>query len=337
MSKEASEDKALTPSGMKGIAEGIGNLLAESDTSPKEKKEVSAEGEKEPCVTCDEEKEQLKKEAPKTRFFIIDKETGREIPAVFKSGGKEYIPDSVDKLQTWTGLGIHANRELERIKDVEGFVKLLKKAQDEGRLIIKDESSSSPSDEEKAEGEKPEDEILTDPAVISLRKELKAVKNENKELKNKIDAWIQYQMKKTATDTRKEIEEEIKKFSKEYPLGEKRSQAVWRLLAEVDESDFPVHTVESAMKKIHEESLVEFREYLKEHPEFIEKDKIGKEAIVGYLKEKEEQEKHPVSSPSGVSAGAGPAKEEPQIRGVADIPVKIKELLASSKEAAGKV
>ena len=100
MESKTSEDKALSPSGTKGIAEGISDLVAESIASPKEKKEVIAEGEKEPCETCDEKKEAAK-QGPKTRLFILDKETGQEIPAVFKSEGKERIPDSADKLLTW--------------------------------------------------------------------------------------------------------------------------------------------------------------------------------------------------------------------------------------------
>lgn len=337
MAKEASEDKAQTPSGMKGIPEGIRQLVAESETSPEKKKEVSAEGEKEPCETCDEEKGA--KEAPKVRFYIKDAETGQEIPAVFKSEGKEHIPDSVDKILTWTGMGIHANRRLEEIKGYEPFVKELIKAKEEGRLIIKDGKLSSPSDAEKVESEEPEeDETLTDPAVIAERKKRQVLEGHVKELKETVDSLKAFIINTKTAEMKKEIESEIGKFSKTYPFGGKRPKEVWRLLAEVGEDGVPTHTVESAMKKVHEDSSGELKAWAREHPEFIDIDtkKLQQEGIQKYLEEKEEREKHPVSSPSGVPAGGGETKTGIEVKGLADIGPAIKELLASSTEAGKK-
>ena len=339
MKAETSEDKALTPSGMKGIAEGIENLVAESSASPEEKKEVLAEGKKEPCETCDEAKDATKKEAPKeapkVRFFIVDKETGQEIPAVFKSGGKEHIPDTADKLLTWAGMGIHANRTIEEVKGVKEFVELLKRAKEEGRLIIKDESSS-PSPGDKVKAEEPEDETLTDPAVISLRKDLRVVQGENKELRKTLDSLKAFVLQSKTSEMKNEIEGEIEKFSPTYPLGKRWPEKVWKLLAEVGEDGVPTYTVEQAMKRVHEDGIADFKGYAKEHPEIIDKDTISREAIGQYLAEKEEKEKHPVSSPSGAPVSAGTGKPE-EIKSMADAVVKMQELLASSQEAGTKI
>lgn len=331
---ETSEDKAQVPSGMKGIAEGIENLLAEGSASPEKKKEVPAEGEKEPCVTCDEAQKEVTK-ALGPRLFIVDKETGQEIPAVFKSGGKEHIPDTADKLLTWAGMGIHANRQLEEVKEVKAFVDVLKKAQAEGRLIIKDESDS-PSGTEKVKTDKLEDETLTDPAVISLRKDLRTVQEENKELRKTVDSLKNFVLHTKTSEMKKEIEDEIEKFSKTYPLGKRRAESVWKLLAELNDEGAPAYTVEEAMKKVHEGTLSDLKGYIKEHPELVEKDKISQEAIAQYLTEKEENEKHPVSSPSGSPVVTGGRKPE-EMKGVKDIAPRIKEFLASSQEAGKKV
>ena len=335
MSNENSEDKALTPSGMSGIAEGIEDLLAESAASPEKKKEAAAEGGEEPCETCDEEKETNEK-APKVRFYIKDAETGQEIPAVFKSGGKEHIPDSIDKLMTWTGMGIHANRTLEEVKGIKEFVNLLKKAHKEGRLIIKDDSDSSPSVKEKVEEEDTEDEILTDPVVLKERKKRQELEGQVKSLQKTVDVLKAFLFKNQTAEIKKEIEMDIERFSKKYPLGKKRASEVWKLLGQVDEDDRPVYSVESAMKEVHEKTLSELKEFIKEHPELIEKDKISQEAIAAYLKEKEEKEKHPVSAPSGVPAGKEKVEEDKGKGGLAGIAPAIRELLASSVQAGKK-
>jgi len=332
MKGELSEDEARTPSGMEGIAEGIRNLVAEGNARPEEKKEASAESEEEPCETCDE-KTEVAKEGPKARLFIVDKETGQEIPAVFKSEGKEYIPEAADKLLTWAGMGIHANRRLEEVKDLKGFVDVLRKAQAEGRLIIKDESEG-PSGKEKEASDEPEDETLTDPAIISLRKDLKSSREEVQELKKTIDALKGFVLSSKSAEVKKEIENEIEKNAGKYPLGKRRSKEVWKLLAETNDEG-PVYTVEEAMRKVHEDSLAEFKDYLKEHPELVEKDKISKEAVAQYLSEKEENEKHPVSSPSGSPTPSGAGKTE-EIKSMADAVAKMKEVFASSKGAGGK-
>jgi hypothetical protein len=337
--REPLEDKSQIagPSGIGGIADGVRNLVAETTAGPK-KKEAVAEGEKEPCKPCGEGKtdEEILGEVPKTRFFIVDKETGREIPAVFKSEGKDYTPDSVDKILTWTGLGIHYNKRAEQIKGYEEFVKMLLKAKEEGRLVIKDEeiTSSRSKKEDVEEPTSEDDEILTDPALLAERKKRTVLEGEMKELRKTVDSLKSFVINAKTSEMKKEIETEIDQFSKQYPLGKKRANQVWKNLAEVDEDGKPVYTVEQAMKKVHEESIVELKEWVKEHPEFVEEDKIKKEAVVEYLKDKEEKEKAPVSAPSGVPAGTrGSPKDE--IKGIADIPLKIKQLLDSSK-AAGK-
>jgi len=336
MGNEASEDKAQTPSGMRGIAEGVRNLVAESNVSPESKKEIVAEGEKEPCETCDEAKD-AEKEAPKSRFFILDKETGQETPAVFKSEGKEHVPDSVDKLLTWTGMGIHANRRLEDLKGYEEFVKTLIKAKQEGRLIIKDETPSSPSEEERAGGEEPEeDETIMDPAVLKERKRRIALEGELKELKKGFDGLKNFVLQSKTSEMKREIESEMDKFSKTYPLGKKRAKDVWKLLGDVGEDGVPAYTVEQAMKKVHEQSVGDLRDWIKEHPEFIEAGKIKTEGVQEYLKDKEQKEKAPVSSPSGVSTAAVGGVKTEEIKGLKSIGPAIKELLASSKEAGRK-
>jgi len=335
---ELSEDKTRQAGlpGMEGIADGVRNLVAETTAGPK-KKEAAAEGEREPCKTCGEGKtdEEILGEAPKTRFFIVDKETGREVPAVFKSEGKDYIPDSIDKMLTWTGLGIHSNKRAEQMRGYEEFVKMLLKAKEEGRLIIKDEEIASRSEKENVEEPTSEDdEILTDPALLSERKKRTVLEGELKKLRKTVDSLKSFVINEKTSEMKREVETEIDQFSKQYPLGKKRANQVWKNLAEIDEDGKPVYTVEQAMKKVHQESIVELKGWVKEHPEFVEEDKIKKEAIVEYLKDKEEKEQAPVSAPSGapVRTGGGPKEK---IKGIADIPLKIKQLLESSK-AAGK-
>ena len=335
---ELSEDKTRQAGlpGMEGVADGVRNLVAETTAGPK-KKEAVAEGEKKPCKTCGEGKtdEEILGEGPKTRFFIVDKETGREVPAVFKSEGKDYIPDSIDKMLTWTGLGIHSNKRAEQMRGYEEFVKMLLKAKEEGRLIIKDEEIPSRSEKENVEEPTSEDdEILTDPALLSERKKRTVLEGELKKLRKTVDSLKSFVINEKTSEMKREVETEIDQFSKQYPLGKKRANQVWKNLAEIDEDGKPVYTVEQAMKKVHEESIVELKGWVKEHPEFVEEDKIKKEAIVEYLKDKEEKEQAPVSAPSGapVRAGGGPKEK---IKGIADIPLKIKQLLESSK-AAGK-
>ena len=338
--REPLEDKSQIagPSGIGGIADGVRNLVAETTAGPK-KKEAVAEGEKEPCKPCGEGKtdEEILGEAPKTRFFIVDKETGREIPAVFKSEGKDYTPDSVDKILTWTGLGIHYNKRAEQIKGYEEFVKMLLKAKEEGRLVIKDEEIASRSGKENVEEPTSEDdEILTDPALLAERKKRTVLEGEMKELRKTVDSLKSFVINAKTSEMKKEIETEIDQFSKQYPLGKKRANQVWKNLAEIDEDGKPVYTVEQAMKKVHEESIIELKDWVKEHPEFVEEDKIKKEAVVEYLKDKEEKEKAPVSAPSGglVRTGGSPKDE---IKGIADIPLKIKQLLESSKVVGKKL
>ena len=335
---ELSEDKTRQPGlpGMEGIADGVRNLVAETTAGPK-KKEASAESEEEPCKTCGEGKtdEEILGETPKTRFFIVDKETGREVPAVFKSEGKDYIPDSIDKMLTWTGLGIHSNKRAEQMKGYEEFVKMLLKAKEEGRLVVKDEEIASRSGKENAEEPTSEDdEILTDLALLAERKKRTVLEGEMKELRKTVDSLKSFVINAKTSEMKREIETEIDQFSKQYPLGKKRQKEVWKLLGEVDEDGRPSYSTEQAMKKVHEESIVELKGWVKEHPEFVEEDKIKKEAVVEYLKDKEEKEKAPVSAPSGgpVRTGGSPKEE---IKGIADIPLKIKQLLESSK-AAGK-
>lgn len=155
-----------------------------------------------------------------------------------------------------------------------------------------------------------------------------------KDLTKTVDSLKSFVINAKTSEMKREIETEIDQFSKQYPLGKKRANQVWKNLAEVDEDGKPVYTVEQAMKKVHEESIIELKGWVKEHPEFVEEDKIKKEAVVEYLKDKEEKEKAPVSGPSSASVrAAGSPKEE--IKGIADIPLKIKQLLESSK-AAGK-
>lgn len=212
---------------------------------------------------------------------------------------------------------------------------MLLKAKEEGRLVIKDEEIASRSQKENVEEPTSEDdEILTDPALLSERKKRTVLEGQVKDLTKTVDSLKSFVINAKTSEMKREIETEIDQFSKQYPLGKKRANQVWKNLAEVDEDGKPVYTVEQAMKKVHEESIIELKGWVKEHPEFVEEDKIKKEAVVEYLKDKEEKEKAPVSGPSSASVrAAGSPKEE--IKGIADIPLKIKQLLESSK-AAGK-
>lgn len=335
MESTASEEKAESrPSGMKGIAEGIRTLVAESTASPAAAKEAVVESEEKPCVECEEKEAEAAKAAKKSRLFIVDKETGQEIPAVFTSEGKDYEADSVDKLKTWTGLGIHANRRLEELKKFEEPVKMVLRAIEEGRIVIKDKVDSSPPVTEKVEEAASEDEedLITDPAVLKERQKRQALEGEVKELKKTIDSLKVFVVSSKTDEMKKQIESEIEQLSKTYPLGKKRSKEVWKLLAEIGEDGAPAYTVETAMKTVHEQNLSDFQEWTKDHPEFIEKDKIKKEGIQEYLKDKEEKEKAPVSAPSATGTGAV-VEAKPEIKGMKDAVSKMKDFLKQSTKA----
>ena len=344
MDKPNAEEQAVKPpSSMREAIDGTKAIMAAkpgdpfADLSVEKKPDTEVKAAEEPCEGCEEEKKaqlEAAKAKPKGRLFIVDEETGEKIPAVFSSEGKEYVPETMDTLKTWTGLGIHANKRLEEVKASEGIVKMILQAQKEGRLVIKDPVDGRPSPKETAPvTEEEDDEIITDPEVFKERQKRKAAEQRIGSLEKNVEMLTKMVTMKQINETEVEIRKEIDDCSKEFPLGKKREPEVWRLLAKVDDEGKPMYDTKSAMRIVHEAAIKDLREWVGEHPEFVEKDKIKKEGIQQYLREKEEKEKAPVASPSGLPAGKIGAPEEDEVKGIHGAVEKMKSYMASKKEA----
>jgi len=267
-------------------------LLGSSEESKAEEKQETQETEKE-CDECGEE------EADSTPLYILDKD-GNKIPFKFKADGKEYAPDDPEKALQWASFGVHANQRLENLNKAEPILKTILEAYKEGRLVIKDEGEAQPS--EKAEGEEELDEIL-DPQLAEAKREIKALKEEIEFLKG-------ITTKKLIEETRNNLRSEIDKNREKFfaalafePDVEDAPKSVWDLLQETDETGRLKYTVEEAMKISHEQMVNFIKKLIEKNPEAF----IDEEAIyIKKLKEKQEKEKAPVSSPAekGVTAKA---------------------------------
>ena len=331
---------------------GVREYIARSSTPPLEQ-QVEAKSETEtapkaPCNECAEKAKEAQAEAAqqKRRFFIFDEETGEKIPAVWNSEGKEYVPETVDQIQTWTGLGIHAGERLKGIKEREAFlkqnegvVKQLVEAMRDGRLSIKGEDFA-PAKTPQAPGmtlqDEPEDELVTDPAILRHRAEIAFLKKKSQDLESAVGTLTKLYMNKEVKSEETKIRNEMASLQKDYPLAYKRQQDVWALLAQQGEDGSLTYNVQSAMQKVNSELIQGFREFIKEHPEFIERDKIKTEGVQQYLAEKSQKEESPVASPSGTPVVANTA-EPMKPKTLHEAAVKIASFLQSKQEQGKKL
>lgn len=342
-----------TPASMSEAITGIREVIARSSAAPKEQT-VEAKGEKEvPCTECEEEKRAREAAAasqPKRRYYIVDEETGNKIPAVYTSEGKEFVPETIEQLQTWTGLGIHAGERLKSVKEKEAFlkqneavVKELVQAMKDGRIVVNGQGLPALGDNgQPAAGMTPDDEegaddIITDPVIIRQGNKIKALEKEIADLKALSGTLTKAFVDEKVGVVEKSIRGEMDSLKGEYPLAYRRQQDVWKLLSETREEDgAPRYDVKTAMQKVHEDHLQGLREYVSQHPEFIEKDKIVAEGVKQYLAQKARTDEAPVSSPSGTPTVATPA-EPPKAKTLHEAAVNIASFLQSKKAQGNRV
>jgi len=282
----------------------------------KAKEEVQDKGkvEKEPCPECEESQDKGEEGGTETPLYILDKD-GNKHPLRFKADGKEYVPDSVEKLMTWAGLGVHANAKLQEVNQAAELMKTMFEAIQQGKITIPQaQKALQGSEEPEAQEGDAEELAVLDPDLKreierrrTLEKKLATIEKEHSSLK----AFVAGRLFK---EEKQAIDSDIEKHKKTYFLStDSPSQVkrIWGLLKEVDEkTGAPTYTVEAAMKKIHEEEIGRFKRFIKEHPEHQDKDAI----ISAFLKEREEKEA-PVAAPSGQPAGGAPVgKDRPKFK-----------------------
>jgi hypothetical protein len=360
---ETVEKDRNAPSNWDEAREQIKELFSEEAKGETETEALpTAEGEKEkkPCETCPDEKGQVEakeqgaEEAQVPHLWIID-EAGMKVPAIFKADGKVYVPDHPEQISTWIGHGIHSstrnadlNRREKELNEAAAVVNMLKKAYEEGRLVVKDAppGKGQPSAKEEVEPEPEEEEdILTDPVILKERMARKSLEKKLEEIASKLEKtsaeseeFKKAYLKEKIAVVYNELKKDMESHAKKYPLAvtTKNEKRVWELLAEKDEQGQLVYPdVESAMKAVHEEEIKAFRQYVKENPDLVkeEKDKI----ITKFLEDQKAKNEAPVASPSGAPAGSGPTSEFGEIKGMKDAIPIMKKFLAETKSAGEKI
>lgn len=312
--KSSTEETTAQPSGKatpKSVREAIELFNADQVRSAGEKEtEPSAEEgkgqgkeDKEPCPECEES--QKEGEGEEATLYFVDKD-GKKTPVRFKSDGKDYTPDSIEKALMYMSGGVHANTRLAEINQAAEVMKAMFEAINSGKLQPGQLQGKGNGAEEEVEEE---DLSSLDPDLKrevekrkELEKELSKVKKDSQSLKT-------FMASRLFAEEKKSIETEIEKHKKTYFLAADTPSMVkriWGLLRETDEKDQPKYTVEGAMKEIHNEELSRFKRFVKEHPEHQDKDTI----ISEFIKSREEKNAPPVGSPSGSPAGGAPTGEQ---------------------------
>lgn len=345
-SEEKTKEQTEEPSEISDVEDGVAKfskaqaekLAKETKAKDTEKKESSEEE----CKTCESvsEEELETKESP---FSIVDKD-GNKTPLIFKAGGKEYIPDSVEKAITWGNLGVHANTELEKIKQEREeyekakpfipFMQELDKAFREGRLTF---DGKPIKQEEGTETEEKEEEESLDPEMVAMKKELKELKEKGVK-KEEID--MKERILKQYDSLTSEIETHTEKnFAAVVESAEDHPPEVWGLLGKTvkaKDGDEPKYTVEEAMKLSHDAMLKAAKKLVKEHPEEFKEFIPDKDAIYAEkVKEKQDLEEAPVSPPSEMPAETKTAKKK--IKDVADGVEQFSKMMEDRRRAAEKI
>lgn len=339
--------------GVKNVQEALAKAAEEKVfLKPSEPAEQGKEGEKSLKEKTPQGKEEEGKEKEPSKIepklFIVD-EKGNKKPFVFKADGKEYAPEDIEKVLTWSSLGVHANEKLEdankkmaEYKAAEELIKTLRTAMSEGRLVI----------DGKVAGDKPKDESLeeededdyTDPEIKKMQTQLK---DANKEIGN----LKEYEFKKMLKEQKASLDSEIAK-AREKHFGvlvegdEGTPVGVWKLLAETNPDGSPKYNPEQASEASHKSILSFVKGFLKSHPEVLDADML-KEIIKGrkdvvdkdeiYLQAlKEKEGDAPVGGPSHIEADTG-KKEKKKYKGVADAMKQFQKDIAENVVAGGKL
>lgn len=318
---EKKEEKVGKSSDFGAVSRQIKAFKEEKEKSTPPEKVESGTKEEKPAEGAEKPEEKLEKKVtetpgeekqPEPKLFIVD-EKGNKTPLVFKADGKFEAPEVPDKVLSYLGLGIHANKRLEAVKaqeeyfkKTEPFLKALQKAEQDGRLYVEDEKGNKIKVSElkeqpgKESGEEEEEIEITDPALLKANKRITDLEKKLKERESKeVESFLE--------DQKKKIQDEIDSHRKtNFALFDRDDQEfpqeVWQLLAKN-----PEMTIEDAAKKSHE-SVVNFvKKIIEKNPDsFIDRDRI----YADKLEEKTKKEKAPVSSPSEIPAGVASAKEE---------------------------
>lgn len=352
------KEQALEPSDVKGVKNVQEALAKAAEEQVFLKPSEPAEQGKEEGAKAPEEKapqgkeEEGKEKEPskiEPKLFIVD-EKGNKKPFVFKADGKEYAPEDIDKVLTWSSLGVHANEKLEdankkmaEYNAASELIQRLRTAMSEGRLVIDGKVASDGKPKDEGLEEEDEDDY-TDPEIKKMQVQLK---DANKE----IGSLKEYEFKKMIKQQKEVLDSEINK-AREKHFGtlvegdEGTPVGVWKLLAETNPDGSPKYTPEKAAEASHKSILSFVKGFLKSHPEVLDADML-KEIIKGrkdvidkdeiYLQAlKEKESAAPVSGPSHIEADTG-KKEKKKYKGVADAMKHFQKDIAENVVAGGKL
>lgn len=273
---------------------------APSEAAKSEQGEAEPKGDGE-CQGCKKEKgKETAPEGPKQTFFVLD-EKGNKVPLVFKADGKDYTPESLEKLMAWGSMGIHSNtfneslksREAEIMK-AEGMVNDIIKAITDGKLVVKGKKLIPVAEGEevalKTEGAEPNADD-TDFFESEEAKQIKTLKEKLGKLEKDHEALSMASADQTFRAEKDKLDREISSHEKEFFLA--RNKDIWELLGVV-ENGKPKYDPRSAMEFLHKQEVALFDKHKREHPEIQDR----KEIVADYLKEKSANERAPIQGPS---------------------------------------
>jgi hypothetical protein len=330
--KEPSEEeKVEEPSEPVGAQEAADKFYEEKAKEEKEEKPSEKETETEPEEKVSEE-EVSEEKPPEARLWIID-EKGNKTPLIAKADGKYHAPDKAEKALQWAGLGVHANTIVEGVKkDKEAFDKsrpileMLLEGYEKGILSVGGKPILPPDKGKEEEEPGEEEDVTVDPELKELKKKVKVLEDD------KLKGFIE----KNKAKIDSEITEHKKiSFAAIVRSEEDSPKEVWDLLAEEKEDGTGAkYTVEEAMKKSHDLNIAFAKKLVKENPKEFEVDED--EIYARKLKEKQEQEKAPVSGPSEAPAVVETKLEEMDFEGPAEAYEAFKKQQKQKTEAAKK-
>lgn len=340
---EKEQTEELSPEEETGKSSEIGSFreavtkaseeLKEKQTS--EEEEVKAGEEESTCEECTATEEELKveeeagKKESKPKYFIATEDGKILKPLVGKARGKEYIPDSEEKLQAWLNLGIVQDEEQAKINEeraemakVAPFIEMISTAYRDGRLVIKDEGTGGEEKKVEEPEEEEEDEYV-DPKVKELNQKVKDLESKLNKADEKRKKDKEDQFKSFVEEHRSKMKKEMEGFREktyyaaDIYLDDKPEGTplnAWDLMAEVDGKGNPKYDLETSMKISHESQVNFVKKFIENHPEVIETEK---DKIIGqHYKEKNEREKAPEGPPG--ERPAIPKKEKTEITGLQD-------------------
>ena len=350
---EQAEDKLSGFSGIDDAIEKFHDSLAnkeepsgegESETKEVETEEKSTDSKEETKKeTLPEDKGESEEKAISKAMemktddegFFVDKDGNRK-PITIKVDGQDREIDTYEKLITHANFGYRAdvrgedlNRREAELQAKEPIVQALLKAQEEGRLVIKDPQAKATPEGEKPEAKTDYDLSDLDPDVAEVLgpvlKEVDKLKEDNKAMKELLTNQF---IEKAHGELQSKVDAAMAKFPLARAKSGKAREAVWKKLSEVDETTGrAVHTPEEAVEIVHHEMQADFSAYAKDQNWEKVDDKKREEIATDWWAEKEKGEKAPVSRPDGTTKAGKtkPTGDKPKFTGVEDAIEKFKE------------